>query len=291
MARRKRYNITDSDNYSYSEDDGLSQYSTSSNDFDEVELDDLKVEPRLAQAEPKSKNSVVTIGTKTFAAAFKQARVAGLDEFEWRGKRYTTKLKNEDDDVKSNTVKPKSNENVKTKTTPTKLVKRNKNNNMTNSTNNKQTVTKNRTRTVTTKNQSKTAIGLTTRNKPVQVQQSRNQVKQNVTPSKQQSTTQINKVQSQNLKPKSSITENKQSKPVKQSAKTYTRPNQGNNTMSNYINNVAYNAAHLTESDLAKQMEAGQKAYKRRIKARGNRSSDRVFKHLLKTHGNLKYGG
>lgn len=162
-------------------------------------------EPTMQQSndinpEESTSKGVVTIGTKTFAAAFKQARTAGLDEFEWRGRRYNTKLKSEGNTATLNTVKSKSNDNVKAKATPTKLVKRNKNNNTTNNTNDKQTITKNRTKTATAKEQSKNTTNVTSRRKLVQPQQSRNQTKQNVTPSKQQSTTQSNNAQNQNSK-------------------------------------------------------------------------------------------
>lgn len=185
-------------NYVFDEDDGTNYGSSPEpttrprskyldEDFDGYLTDE--------ESRPKG---VVTIGTKTFASAFKQARTAGLDEFEWRGRRYNTKLKSESNTATSNTIKSESNKNVKTKATPAKLVKRNKNNNTTNNTNNKQIVTKNRTKTTTAKEQSKSTTDVTSRRQSLQPRQSRNQTKQNVTPSKQQSTTQSNKAQNQN---------------------------------------------------------------------------------------------
>ena len=59
-------------------------------------------------------NSVVTIGTKSFASAFKQARTAGLDRFKWRGKTYTTEMSGENNRTtpKPSEAKASSNNNT-----------------------------------------------------------------------------------------------------------------------------------------------------------------------------------
>jgi hypothetical protein len=45
-------------------------------------------------------------GVSSFGKAFREARNAGLKEFEWNGKKYTTELK-EEKEARENKVKPK----------------------------------------------------------------------------------------------------------------------------------------------------------------------------------------
>lgn len=60
--------------------------------------------PNKTNSNEKNSNNIINIGAKRFSTAFKQARVAGLDKFRWKGKVYGTKLAGET----GNTTKEKS---------------------------------------------------------------------------------------------------------------------------------------------------------------------------------------
>lgn len=110
---RKRYavggNLSNSinrRNYWFDENDGIVEYNNSapeptSNTTEEETVVQQRTTPRRTQSsttrtqnQPANKG-IVTIGTKSFNSAFRQARIAGLDKFRWNGKVYGTKLANE----------------------------------------------------------------------------------------------------------------------------------------------------------------------------------------------------
>ena len=93
-------------NYWFDENDGIVEYNNSapeptSNTTEEEPVVQQRTTPRRTQpSTTKTQNKptnkgIVTIGTKSFNSAFRQARIAGLDKFRWKGKVYGTKLANE----------------------------------------------------------------------------------------------------------------------------------------------------------------------------------------------------
>lgn len=64
-----------------------------------------------------SSSDIVTIGTRSFGDAFKQARNAGLDKFRWKGRVYGTKYANEvgnsNTSNKRTTIKPTAKSTIK----------------------------------------------------------------------------------------------------------------------------------------------------------------------------------
>lgn len=93
-------------NYWFDENDGIVEYNSSA---PEPTPDTTEEEPAIQQStlprrtqhsttrtqNKPSNKGIVTIGTKSFNSAFRQARIAGLDKFRWNGKVYGTKLANE----------------------------------------------------------------------------------------------------------------------------------------------------------------------------------------------------
>lgn len=79
-----------------------------------------------------SSSDIVTIGTRSFGDAFKQARNAGLDKFRWKGRVYGTKYANEvgnnNTSNRRTTTKPAAKSNIK----PTKQPRTTNTNNNTN---------------------------------------------------------------------------------------------------------------------------------------------------------------
>lgn len=59
----------------------------------------------------KNINNIVTIGTSSFGAAFKQARKAGLDKFRWKGRVYGTRYASEVNNISN--VQGNTNTSVK----------------------------------------------------------------------------------------------------------------------------------------------------------------------------------
>jgi len=110
---RKRYAVGGSlsnrinrRNYWFDENDGIVEYDSSAPEptpdtTEEEPVVQQRTAPRrtqptttITQNKPANKG-IVTIGTKSFNSAFRQARIAGLDKFRWNGKVYGTKLANE----------------------------------------------------------------------------------------------------------------------------------------------------------------------------------------------------
>lgn len=104
-------------NYWFDENDGIVEFDNSPEPTSSNESD---VSNTQKDSTSEKSNSIVTIGTKTFGTAFKQARVAGLDKFRWNGKVYNTKLSSE---VKNSNVKNKP---TSRKTNSQKSTRRNK---------------------------------------------------------------------------------------------------------------------------------------------------------------------
>jgi len=110
---RKRYavggnlsNRINRRNYWFDENDGIVEYDTSAPEPtpDTTEEEPVvqqrttprRTQPNTTRTQNKPANKgIVTIGTKSFNSAFRQARIAGLDKFRWNGKVYGTKLANE----------------------------------------------------------------------------------------------------------------------------------------------------------------------------------------------------
>ena len=129
---RKRYAVGGSlsnrinrRNYWFDENDGVVEFNsdtpTPSENTDNIDNTDNTSES----------NSVVTIGTKSFASAFKQARTAGLDKFRWRGKTYTTEMAGENRSGSSNVSEPTNVPKRTTTGTPSRLRRREKSANTT----------------------------------------------------------------------------------------------------------------------------------------------------------------
>lgn len=127
-------------NYWFDENDGIVEYNNSapeptSNTTEEEPVVQQRTTPRRTQPsttrtqnKPTNKG-IVTIGTKSFNSAFRQARIAGLDKFRWNGKVYGTKLANE---VGKNTK-----EKARNAAKPVSQKPRNNNTNKTTRSNNK----------------------------------------------------------------------------------------------------------------------------------------------------------
>lgn len=110
---RKRYavggnlsNRINRRNYWFDENDGIVEYNSSAPEPtpDTTEEEPVvqqrtvprRIQPTTTRTQNKLTNKgIVTIGTKSFNSAFRQARIAGLDKFRWNGKVYGTKLANE----------------------------------------------------------------------------------------------------------------------------------------------------------------------------------------------------
>ena len=93
-------------NYLFDENDGIVEFDNSPEPTtvsEEVEPASTPTRTRRTvsrrtnkpSSNEKNSGSIINIGAKRFSTAFKQARVAGLDKFRWKGKVYGTKVAGE----------------------------------------------------------------------------------------------------------------------------------------------------------------------------------------------------
>ena len=102
-------------NYLFDENDGIVEFDNSPEPTtvsEEVEPTSTPTRTRRTvsrqtnkpSSNEKNSGSIINIGAKRFSTAFKQARVAGLDKFRWKGKVYGTRLAG----AEGNTTKEKA---------------------------------------------------------------------------------------------------------------------------------------------------------------------------------------